>query len=687
MKKETIDESTMKQCSIVDKETFFVLYDTFIKAIASSSVDYVVFNIDASSSNANSEEIYVEISVCEKDKGNSVKTFLLPALKFHKFCNEEMISLAGPNMMYLSCYKEIYDISNVMSPKTISYSDWDREEEIRRNLMKILKEGKPSKKENKKSYCYYPKALNLHSKKFQRKYEEDVKGIAMEIIEYMRRSGGIKENEDEEKICKVSTVKEEDFDILTEVMVFKWNLVFQPYVNEMIKLYISEIEISSNSYNSNEKYKKFIERLYKYFNDDTLELSITLSKDFDDTFYDNWKTFLLLEKVSKCSFNIVNDGKEVYIELLKEKDYDNNSLNILLSSLLSDQKKIENIHYPKFDFTLLLPTEATVKYGFSVGLNIKNFKFDKEKKDDFFLSKISYAAMYLNNDNEEEILFGYQYETETYKLFDEIKNELKKGNKKGSKVVDPMFAKDIINFKLNDTFSLFISDYFRRFEIEENKSNDSVSNSYYTVKYETKNFPLCDDPQFEAGIEEIKKNFLKMSKERKIENVIKLEMGTTVYLTKLFEVADTKKIPLYTCNIDSKKKLLERLVRPELLSKVFLNDVVTLCKVKGINFTKMYHELRQNVKHVTKMLCYVINDARNKKEENCNCCDEKDKVIEVNKKSFDENYIEIVTVCKEEGNFWIKKILNEEISMQIIFETKEIKQSVQKKIANYISKK
>ena len=35
----------------------------------------------------------------------------------------------------------------------------------------------------------------------------------------------------------------------------------------------------------------------------------------------------------------------------------------------------------------------------------------------------------------------------------------------------------------------------------------------------------------------------------------------------------------------------------------------------------------------------------------------------------------------------IKKILNEEISMQIIFETKEIKQSVQKKIANYISKK
>ena len=33
MKKETIDESTMKQCSIVDKETFFVLYDTFLKAI------------------------------------------------------------------------------------------------------------------------------------------------------------------------------------------------------------------------------------------------------------------------------------------------------------------------------------------------------------------------------------------------------------------------------------------------------------------------------------------------------------------------------------------------------------------------------------------------------------------------------------------------------------------------------
>ena len=62
-------------------------------------------------------------------------------------------------------------------------------------------------------------------------------------------------------------------------------------------------------------------------------------------------------------------------------------------------------------------------------------------------------------------------------------------------------------------------------------------------------------------------------------------------------------------------------------------------------------------------------------------------MIEVNKKSVDENYIEIVKACKEEGNFWIKKILNEEISMQIIFETKEIKQSVQKKIANYISKK
>ena len=685
MNKEPCDESTMKECSIVDKDTFFVLYDTFIKAM-DSSVDYVVLNIDASSSNPNAEVIYVEISVCGKDKGRPAKTFLLPALKFHKFLNEEMVSLGGANMMYLSCYKEIYDISNVMSPKTISYSDYDREDETRRNLMKILKEGKPSKKENKKSYCFYPKALNLHSRKFQRKYEEDVRGIAVEIMEYMRSCDEVKE--DEEKICTISKVKEENFDILTEVMIFKWNLVFQPYVNEMIKLYISEIEISSDSYSSNEQYKKFIQLLCEYFNDVTkLQLSITLSKDFDDNFYENWKNFLILEKVSKCSFNVVSEGKEVEIELLKEKDYDNNSLNILLSSLLSGQKKIENIHYPKFDFTLLLPTEATVKYGFSVGLNIKNFKFDKEKKDDFFLSKISYAAMYLNNDNEEEILFGYQYETETYKLFDEIKNELKKGNKKGSKVVDEMFAKDIINFKLNDTFSLFISDYFRRFEIEENKSNDSVSNSYYTVKYETKNFPLCDDPQFEAGIEEIKKNFLEMSKERKIENVIKLEMGTTVYLTELFEVADNKKIPLYTCNIDSKKKLLERLVRPELLSKVLLIDVVTLCKEKGINFTKKYHELRQNVKHVTKMLCYVINDARNKKEKNFNCCDEKDKVIEVNKKSFDENYIEIVTVCKEEGNFWIKKILNEEISMQIIFETKEIKQSVQKKIANYISKK
>ena len=335
MKKESNDESTMKECSIVDKDTFFIFYDSFIKAMNSASVDYVVLNIDASSSNPNAEDIYVEISVCEKDKSKTMKTFLIPALKFHKFCNEEMISLEGSNMMYLSCYKEIYDISNVMNPKTISYSDYDKEEEIRRNLMKILKEGKPSKKENKKSYCYYPKALNLHSKKFQRKYEEDVKGIAMEIMQYMRKCPVIKENEEDEKICNISTVKEEDFDILTEVMLFKWNLVFQPYVNEMIKVYISEIEISNDSYNVNETYKKYIELLYQYFNDVAkIQLSIRRTKDFDDKFYDNWKNFLLLEKVSKCSFNIVSEGKEVEIEILKEKDYDNNSLNILLSSLL-----------------------------------------------------------------------------------------------------------------------------------------------------------------------------------------------------------------------------------------------------------------------------------------------------------------------------------------------------------------
>lgn len=681
MNKEPCDESTMKECSIVDKDTFFVLYDTFIKAMH-SSVDYVVLNIDASSSNPNAEDIYVEISVCGKDKGRPARTFLLPALKFHKFLNEEMVSLGGANMMYLSCYKEIYDISNVMSPKTISYSDYDREEETRRNLMKILKEGKPSKKENKKSYCFYPKALNLHSRKFQRKYEEDVKGIAVEIMEYMRSCDEVKE--DEEKICTISNIKEENFEILTEVMIFKWNLVFQPYVNEMIKLYISEIEISSDSYASNEQYKKFIKLLCEYFNDVTkLQLSITLSKDFDDNFYDNWKNFLILEKVSKCSFNVVSEGKEVEIELLKEKDYDNNSLNILLSSLLSGQKKIENIHYPKFDFRLLLPTETDVSYGFSVGLNIKNFKFDREKKEEFFLSKISYAAMYLNNDNEEEILYGYQYETETYRLFEDIKNELKKGNQKGSKVVDASFAKDIVNFKLDDTFSLFISDYFLRFDIEENKSKDSVSNSYYTVRYETKNFPSCDDPQFDAGIEEIKKNFLEMSKKRKIENVIKLEMGSTVYLTTLFEKAIAKKITIYTCNIESKMKLLQRLVKPELLEQARLSDVVMLCKAKGINFTKMYHELRQHVKHVTKLLCYVINDAVSKNESNVEQCDEKEKVIEVNKKDFDENYKEIVDICKREGNFWIK---NKELTMQIIFDTKEKKKNVEMKIANYISK-
>ena len=174
--KNASSESSSFITHIVTKENFIQLLNDFKLNIGKWNLEYIIFNIDMSSpeniENPYNQIIFCEISLCLKNENfnndipHNVVTYLIPSLKFHKFISEEFISLSSITMRYLSFYKESYDFSLVSDSMSLSYSEVNREGEMKKNLEQILKEGKQTKKENKKSYYYYPKSLYIHSKKF-----------------------------------------------------------------------------------------------------------------------------------------------------------------------------------------------------------------------------------------------------------------------------------------------------------------------------------------------------------------------------------------------------------------------------------------------------------------------------------------------------------------------------------------
>ena len=174
---------------LVTKENFRKCFIDFKNVLKSEVLEYIIFNNEISTSNEKymekyGEIIFSEFTICYKRKEiennenqNNLLyiTYLIPSIKYHKFSQEEFASFNPMILQSLSNNGDLYSLDNIFKSTSISYENINEKENLEKTFTSILKEGKPFTDENKKSYNYFPKAIELPSKKFQKRFEDIIK--------------------------------------------------------------------------------------------------------------------------------------------------------------------------------------------------------------------------------------------------------------------------------------------------------------------------------------------------------------------------------------------------------------------------------------------------------------------------------------------------------------------------------
>ena len=167
---------------LVTKENFRKCFIDFKNVLKSEVLEYIIFNNEISTSNEKymekyGEIIFSEFTICYKRKEiennenqNNLLyiTYLIPSIKYHKFSQEEFASFNPMTLQSLSNNGDLYTLDNIFKSNSISYENINEKENLEKTFTSILKEGKPFTDENKKSYNYFPKAIELPSKKFKK---------------------------------------------------------------------------------------------------------------------------------------------------------------------------------------------------------------------------------------------------------------------------------------------------------------------------------------------------------------------------------------------------------------------------------------------------------------------------------------------------------------------------------------
>ena len=163
----------VEKLKIVTKDNFQSELKEFRKLLNSNLFEYVIVNNDFSTTGSKSskekenEIIFSEFTVCRKQNLESkdihytFTTFLVPAIKFHRYSNDEIVSFSSIFLKYLANEKSVYDFNLINATNSLSYDNIHKRNEFEKTLNKILIDGKPFKKENKASYFYYPKAYEM----------------------------------------------------------------------------------------------------------------------------------------------------------------------------------------------------------------------------------------------------------------------------------------------------------------------------------------------------------------------------------------------------------------------------------------------------------------------------------------------------------------------------------------------
>ena len=257
---------------LVTKENFRKCFIDFKNVLKSEALEYIIFNNEISTSiekymEKYGEIIFSEFTICfkgkeienNKNQNNLLYiTYLISSIKYHKFSQEEFASFNPMILQSLSNNGDLYSLDNIFKSNSISYENINEKENLEKTFTSILKEGKPFTDENKKSYNYFPKAIELPSKKFQKRFED--------IIKYITE---LNFNEEEKVFFINSDIYETNFKLLNRLLNFKWNLIFNNLEENAFKLIVDgyKITILRSKLKIKQDFILMINKLIKFFED------------------------------------------------------------------------------------------------------------------------------------------------------------------------------------------------------------------------------------------------------------------------------------------------------------------------------------------------------------------------------------------------------------------------------------
>ena len=688
---------------IVTKDNFKISLEEFKKLLSSKILDYIILNNDISTSNPKIQDkegeiVFSEFTFCQnvnyqgKDINYKFTTFLIPSIKFHRYAIDEIASFNSIFLKYLTNEKSLYDFNLINSANSLSYDNIHKRKEFEKTLNLILEDGKPFKKENKTSYYYYPKAFELPSKKYQKKFEEYLKYFLEQNFDENAKKI---ENEDKSTFLYESDKYVSDFKFLNSFLDFKWGQIYEKMDYDMFRIFVNEYKINFLSdVKLSPEFLKFVEKLKNVLesaqsiDNFVLEINQKEENDLNEDLLKNWRQYIMAEEnVADFSYEFIENNKikfELKADKLKEKNEKFPNLVKFLNFIISVPNEISNkkefeikqIFFRRINMKNLFPEKIrnNIEFNYHLISKIDKDKFKLDRNKEYYLSKISYKKIFVNNKNEEEILFGYKIEPQLKLLLD-VKNENKgeeELNKPKAKSISLEFGKDLELLLKDEEFKKIINGYFAGIKI----SKENAQIKFRTVEYTMVKIPNIKDKNFKNDFE----SMLKRAKIIKKNNLLDEEIGVTYFYDAIFK---KENINIYGTNLKHKLyfPIKHLLLEPNknneeeiqnILNKVNIYDISYINVMKeNINFFQKYLKLKKDEelkeRTITQRLGYVIEETDFLKDrdnlaeyKNKFYFDEKVKVnkkhsICVDKDKFYKNPEEITKIFKEKTDFTICK--------------------------------
>jgi len=628
---------------LVTKENFRKCFIDFKNVLKSEVLEYIIFNNEISTSNEKyiekyGEIIFSEFTICYKRKEiennenqNNLLyiTYLIPSIKYHKFSQEEFASFNPMTLQSLSNNGDLYTLDNIFKSNSISYENINEKEKLEKTITSILKEGKPFTDENKKSYNYFPKAIELPSKKFQKRFED--------IIKYLIE---LYFNEKEKEFSgNNNNLYESNFKLLNRLLNFKWNLIFNNLEENAFKLIVDgyKITILRSKLKIKQDFILMVNKLIKFLEDTNIsnymfEIDIE-DKYFNEDLLKNWKLYLEQEnKYIYFNYNFIYKEKTekvlFNISIPKNQKKSGRLQNIIkfLKFIIETEKKYNNVNNNK-EFTLdditfkkinminLFPekTKKRIEFSYHIIPKIDQIKFKLDNTKEYYKSKMIYKTLLLRNCNDEEILFGQKIKPYLEDLFN-IKN-----NDHGIKTIPIFFGIILKNLLSSQKFNEKIKLFFSKFEFS---IFDPKKDKFFSVHY-IKNGKFKNE-EFEVYL----KSVLELAMEIKKNYIINEEIGLSLFYIELFSIKNTN---LYVLNLKDniffsiKKLLLKNDINysekiNKIISNMNLYDLSLICKEEKINIYNEYIKIKEdkNLKNLpfTQKIHMIIQNNKFLKNKN-----------------------------------------------------------------------